>query len=340
MKEIVSPLLEWYQENKRSLPWRQDKNPYHVWISEIMLQQTRIEAVKGYYQRFMNALPTIADLSRVNDETLLKLWEGLGYYNRAHNLKKAAIKIMKDYQGIFPEKYEDILSLPGIGKYTAGAISSICFHAKEVAIDGNVMRVYDRLQNKDLNVTDEKEKQKVAEILKKILPENSGDFNEGIMELGETICLPNAMPRCSICPLSNLCLAHRHHTELEIPRKIVKKEKQQEKMTVFLMVCDGKIAIHKRTNGVLKGLWEFPNIEGYIAKKDFPLYISHIIDIRTATTNTHVFTHKVWKMKGYIVRVSQMDQHYLWKSLEEIDENYAIPTAFGPFLNYLRESQK
>lgn len=157
MKKIVEPLLMWYQENKRELPWRKDKAPYHVWISEIMLQQTRIEAVKGYYERFMKRLPTIDDLSRIEEDELLKLWEGLGYYNRARNLKKTATIVMDTYQGKFPSDYEQIKALPGIGEYTAGAISSICFHKKEVAIDGNVMRVYARLSNQDIDVTDIKQ---------------------------------------------------------------------------------------------------------------------------------------------------------------------------------------
>jgi len=158
MKKIVEPLLNWYLENKRELPWRKDKNPYHVWISEIMLQQTRIEAVKGYYEIFMKRLPTIESLSKVEEDELLKLWEGLGYYNRARNLKKAAIKIMDEYNGIFPSEYEEILKLPGIGEYTAGAISSISFNKKEVAIDGNVMRVYARVMNEDIDVSDLKVK--------------------------------------------------------------------------------------------------------------------------------------------------------------------------------------
>ena len=202
MKKIVSPLLEWYSKNKRELPWRKDKDPYHVWISEIMLQQTRIEAVKEYYKRFMDKVPTIEDLSKIEEDELLKLWEGLGYYNRARNLKKAAVEIMEKYQGKFPSQYEEILTLPGIGEYTAGAISSICFQKKEVAVDGNVMRVYARVCKQDIDVTDSKVKKEVGEEIRKILPDTPGDFNEAIMELGETICLPNAIPKCMECPLS------------------------------------------------------------------------------------------------------------------------------------------
>ena len=211
MERIVEPLLEWYRRNKRDLPWRKDQNPYHVWISEIMLQQTRIEAVKEYYKRFIKRIPNIRALSQIDEDELLKLWEGLGYYSRARNLKKAAMTIEQEYGGIFPEEYDDIKKLSGIGEYTAGAISSICFDKKEVAIDGNVMRVYARVENEDIDVSDLKIKKKIGEKIKKILPSKPGDFNEGIMELGETICLPNAIPKCEICPLKELCKAHQNH---------------------------------------------------------------------------------------------------------------------------------
>ena len=200
MKKIVEPLLEWYKENKRSLPWREDKDPYHVWVSEIMLQQTRIEAVIEYYKRFMKRIPDIKRLSLIDEDELLKLWEGLGYYSRARNLKKAAISIVDQYNGIFPCTYEEIKALPGIGDYTAGAISSISFSLKEVAIDGNVLRVYSRINNLDIDVSDLKVKKEVGYQIKKILPSNSGDFNQGIMELGETICLQNGTPKCMECP--------------------------------------------------------------------------------------------------------------------------------------------
>ena len=335
MEKIVEPLLTWYLENKRELPWRKDKNPYHIWISEIMLQQTRIEAVKGYYEVFMKRLSTIESLSKIEEDELLKLWEGLGYYNRARNLKKAAIKIMEEYDGKFPEDYEEILNLPGIGEYTAGAISSISFQKKEVAIDGNVMRVYARVMNADIDVSDLKVKRKIGNEIKKILPPQSGDFNEGIMELGETICLPNAIPKCEICPLSKYCLAHQNHQEECIPRKVIKKEKKEEEYTVFILRYQDKIALHKRKSGLLKNMWEFPNVEGILKKSDVLKLFPTVKRLEKGITNTHIFTHKKWFMKSYVLEVSCLLNDYVWASLDEIKENYAIPTAFMPFLDYM-----
>lgn len=340
MEKIVEPLLKWYLENKRELPWRKDKNPYHVWISEIMLQQTRIEAVKGYYDRFMKALPTIESLSKIEEDELLKLWEGLGYYNRARNLKKAAIQMMEEYDGKFPSTYEEILKLPGIGEYTAGAISSISFNQKEVAIDGNVMRVYARIMNEDIDVSDLKIKKEIGTKIKKILPPQSGDFNEGIMELGETVCLPNAIPKCEICPLSKVCLAHQNHTETSIPRKVVKKEKQEEYYTVLLLFYQHKIALRKRKSGLLKNMWEFLNVEGNLKKSDILKMLPNSKKIEKGIKSTHIFTHKKWYMTSFLVELDSLLDDYVWVSLEEIKKGYAIPTAFMPFMKYLEDRLK
>ena len=183
MKKIVIPLLEWYQENKRDLPWRMEKDPYYVWISEVMLQQTRIETVIPYFKRFIGELPTVHDLAIVDDDKLLKYWEGLGYYNRARNLKKAAIKIVSQYNGEFPQTFEDICSLPGIGEYTAGAIASIAYDEPVPAVDGNVLRVVSRVVASKKDVLEAKTKKEFTEKLQKIMPKQAGDFNEGLMEL-------------------------------------------------------------------------------------------------------------------------------------------------------------
>lgn len=342
MERIVEPLLEWYRRNKRDLPWRKDQNPYHVWISEIMLQQTRIEAVKEYYKRFIKRIPNIRALSQIDEDELLKLWEGLGYYSRARNLKKAAMTIEQEYGGIFPEEYDDIKKLSGIGEYTAGAISSICFDKKEVAIDGNVMRVYARVENEDIDVSDLKIKKKIGEKIKKILPSKPGDFNEGIMELGETICLPNAIPKCEICPLKELCKAHQNHCEIELPRKVKKKEQPEEFYTVFLLLYDGKIAIHKRSTGLLKNMWEFPNLDGLLTQNEALKWIGEdniISSIQEGIENTHIFTHKKWKMKSYVVRLKKKKKEYTWVSFAELTKDYALPTAFMPFLKYAMQQK-
>lgn len=333
--EIIEPLLQWYKNNKRILPWRLDKDPYHVWISEIMLQQTRIEAVKEYYKRFMQELPTIQDLAEISEDQLLKLWQGLGYYNRARNLQKSAKIIMSDYHGVFPNQYEQILSLPGIGEYTAGAIGSICFSLKRPAIDGNVLRVMMRLQNCYDNIDSVMTRNKVKQQLLDIMPENSGDFNEAIMELGETICLPNTMPKCDICPLSSFCHANKNSTQLNIPIKEDKKLKKIENYTVLLFIDKNKVAIMKRQeNGLLHNLWQFPTMEKINSKKELIDWLNkHKIEIDKIVLGNnykHVFTHKIWDNQIYIVYVKNSISQYTWVTLEQLEKEFAIPTAFMP----------
>ena len=201
--EIPKPLLKWYDENRRILPWREEPTPYRVWVSEIMLQQTRVEAVKPYFERFMKALPDIQALAEAEEETLLKLWEGLGYYNRVRNLQKAAIQIMEDYGGQMPLDYEELLKLKGIGSYTAGAVSSIAGGRAVPAVDGNVLRVVSRVREDERLITDAKVKAAVEEDLKKVMPiDRPGDFNQAMMEIGACVCIPNGAPHCEECPLS------------------------------------------------------------------------------------------------------------------------------------------
>lgn len=334
-------LLNWYQKNKRDLPWRKDQNPYHVWISEIMLQQTRIEAVIGYYDRFIKRLPSIQDLAQINDDELLKLWEGLGYYTRARNLKKAAIMIMEEYDGIFPNTFEQIMSLPGIGEYTASAIGSICFSLKEVTIDGNVLRVYMRLQNCYDNVDDLKIRRKVRNELQKIMPEEAGDFNQALMELGETICLPNGIPKCSECPLKNFCKSYQNDTYLELPIKNKKKDKKEEKYTILLFYYKSQFVLEKRKeSGLLQNLWQFPNIQGHLTKKQLENYLKEnkikFLKVKKSVSYTHIFTHKRWNMISYIVELDKNDYNMNWNDLKTLKER-AIPTAFMPFLKELKE---
>lgn len=341
MENAVNDLLIWYQKNKRNLPWRKDKNPYHVWISEIMLQQTRIEAVIDYYDRFIKKLPSIQALSEVNEDELLKLWEGLGYYTRARNLKKAAIMIMNDYQGNFPSTFEQIKSLPGIGEYTASAIGSICFSLKEVTIDGNVLRVYMRLQNCYDNVDDLKIRKKVRNELHDIMPKDTGSFNQALMELGETICLPNGMPKCKECPLKNFCKSYDAETYLELPIKNKKKEKKQEKYTVLLFYYKNQFVLEKRKEeGLLQNLWQFPNLENHYSKEQLKNYLLEkkikFSKIRKGVSYTHVFTHKKWNMISYMVELDKNDYNMNWNDLEDLKEK-AIPTVFMPFLKELKE---
>lgn len=261
LEQIVKPIVKWYQEQEKILPWKQDKEPYHIWISEIMLQQTRIEAVKKYYTRFMKELPTIQHLAKVSDEKLLKLWEGLGYYNRAKNLKKAAIQIEEKYKGQMPTSYAELLNLSGIGEYTAGAIASISYQEKVPAVDGNVLRVVSRVLASKDDVLSLETKKGITKKLLGIMPDESGDFNEGLMELGEKICLPNTIPLCEKCPIQQFCIANKEKLTNEIPVRIKKQKRKVEKRTVFIVKYKDEIAIRKREKtGILANLYEFPNV--------------------------------------------------------------------------------
>ena len=261
LKQIVEPIVKWYQDQEKTLPWKQDKEPYHIWVSEIMLQQTRIEAVKKYYTRFMKELPTIQDLANIPEEKLLKLWEGLGYYSRARNLKKAAIQIEQEYNGKIPTNYTELLKLSGIGEYTAGAIASISYKEKVPAVDGNVLRVVSRAIASKEDVLLPETKRKVTKKLLEIMPDEPGDFNEGLMELGEKICLPNTVPLCEKCPIQEFCIANKENLTNEIPVRVKKQKRKIENKTVFILKYKNEIAIRKREEtGILANLYEFPNV--------------------------------------------------------------------------------
>ena len=336
LSQLPDVLLPWYRQQKRDLPWRQDKEPYHVWLSEIMLQQTRVEAVKGYYTRFLQALPTVGDLAACDDETLHKLWEGLGYYSRVRNLKKAAVQIMELHSGIFPEEYEKIRALPGIGDYTAGAISSICFDQPRAAVDGNVLRVISRLTENDTPIDLPARKREVTEALEAIYPPQAGEFTQALMELGATLCGPNWAPRCESCPCSHFCGGARHGTAERFPVKLPKREKRVEERTVFILSCDGKLALEKRPDrGLLAGLWQFPNVSGHLDAAQAleavermglrPREITKIIERK------HIFTHIIWKMRGIYLEIAEETGDFCWLTAAQIDAQAALPTAFRQF---------
>lgn len=254
LEQIVEPLLIWYEKNKRSLPWRDESTPYHVWISEIMLQQTRVEAVKGYYARFIEALPEIKDLAECPEERLLKLWEGLGYYNRVKNMQKAAREVMEFYDGKLPADYEKLLSLSGIGSYTAGAVASIAYGISKPAVDGNVLRVITRITENPSDILKQSTKREMEKNLEKIMPVHApGAFNQSLMELGATVCVPNGMAKCECCPVAEFCMARAHDTVLEYPKKAAKKPRKIEEKTVLIIqngprICHTK-ASRKRAFG-------------------------------------------------------------------------------------------
>ncbi len=329
-------LLPWFYANKRDLPWRQDREPYHIWLSEIMLQQTRVEAVKGYYNRFLENLPTVQALAEAEDDRLNKLWEGLGYYSRVRNLKKAANVIMQAHNGQFPESYEEIRSLPGIGDYTAGAICSIAFEQKTPAVDGNVLRVFSRLTDDDTPIDQPAMKKKASSALQAIYPENAGDFTQALMELGATVCGPNRKPDCKNCPCRQICIGFQNGTAENLPVKSSKKDRRQENMTVFILCCDGQFALEKRGNsGLLAGLWQFPNTPEFLTPEQAIDFLEKrnimVKDIVRQSDKKQIFTHIQWNMRGYYMTVSRCGGNYDWFTEKQINGNAALPTAFRQF---------
>ena len=342
-KKIVSPLLFWYGRAARVLPWRDHPEPYRVWVSEIRLQQTRVEAVKPYFERFLAALPTVSDLARAPEEQLLKLWEGLGYYSRARNLQKAARIMAERYGGEVPASYEELLALPGIGEYTAGAISSIAFGIPVPAVDGNVLRVVSRLSADDSDIGNPALKKDVAARLRRILPEGrAGDFNQAMMELGATVCLPNGAPLCGECPLSSLCLARSEGLTDRLPVKAAKKARVSEDLTVFLIACGGRAALRRRPEkGLLAGLWELPNVPGKLGEKQAKELLEKwgvpAREMKPLPGAKHIFTHREWHMTAWAVRTGRADEGMTWASRRELEESYPLPYAFKAFFRPLKE---
>lgn len=343
LDEIEEPLLAWYDKGHRILPWREDPTPYHVWVSEIMLQQTRVEAVKPYYDRFMAMLPDIQSLAYAEEEVLLKLWEGLGYYNRVRNLNKAAQLVVEKYDGRMPDTYEELLKLPGIGSYTAGAIASIAYGRKAPAVDGNVLRVLSRLQSDGRDIMQQSVKKQVeAELLAAMSDKRPGDCNQALMELGATICLPNGMPKCEKCPWETVCLAHREGRGLEFPVKSAKKKRVIEEKTVLLIRDENKAALQKRpSKGLLAGMYEFPWLEGRLTMEEVLARIKEaglsVLHIKQVGESKHIFTHKEWHMTGYAIRVDELSggkgpENYLYVERKEAKERYPIPSAYAYYL--------
>ncbi len=330
-------LLPWYETHRRDLPWRADREPYHVWLSEIMLQQTRVEAVKGYYARFLAALPTIPALAEAPAEQLNKLWEGLGYYSRVRNLQKAAQQIMTLHGGQFPNTYADIRALTGVGDYTAGAIGSICFELPTPAVDGNVLRVASRLTADASPINRHAVKKDLSARLAAVYPQGRcGDFTQALMELGATACGPNGMPQCGVCPLSGICLAHAQGMEARLPVKDSKKPRRQEDMTVFLLRCRGQWAIQKRpAKGLLAGLWEFPHVPGTLeldgALTQLETWGLRPTEVERSSDKVHIFTHIQWNMRGWYFQCAEPAGPFQWVGEDQLDSLYALPTAFRMF---------
>ena len=335
---IVEPLLTWYRANKRDLPWRKNPTPYRVWVSEIMLQQTRVEAVKEYYVRFMSALPTVEDLAACEEEKLLKLWEGLGYYSRARNLQKAAKQIVREYDGDFPKDLSSLQTLAGIGSYTAGAIASIAFGARAAAVDGNVLRVVGRLAENPTPISNVEYRKRLENQLTAAYPNmgrDSADFTQSLFELGALVCKPKT-PDCKNCPLQKQCKAYQNGTQTLYPVQAEKREKRKENVYVFLIETDEGFCLRKRESGVLKGMHEFPShvcFDGESAQSVLNEWGVYAFTEKKRKNYRHVFTHIIWDITCVWVRVESapFDAY----ALDEIEESISLPTAFAKCLDIL-----
>lgn len=349
LDRIAKPLLDWYDGGRRVLPWREDPKPYYVWLSEIMLQQTRVEAVKPYFDRFITKVPDIAALAALEEDKLVKLWEGLGYYNRVRNLQRAAQMIIKEYEGNMPSDYTQLLKLPGIGSYTAGAIASIAFGKPVPAVDGNVLRVLSRLRTDGEDILSQKTKSRVEEELAAVIPEDRpGDFNQALMELGAMVCIPNGEPKCRECPWYAFCEARITNKTSEFPKKKSKKARTIEEKTVLVIKDEDKAAFHRRPDkGLLAGMYEFPMMEGHRTKEEVLEYLKEInlkvLHIQPIGEAKHIFSHKEWHMTGYAIRVDELERpnskntgvEWLFIDRKEAREKYPIPSAYAAYTDYL-----
>ena len=343
LREAVEPVIQWYRENHRDLPWRNTRDPYRIWVSEIMLQQTRVEAVKRYYERFLSELPTVKELAEVPEDRLMKLWEGLGYYNRVRNMQKAARQVMEEYQGEFPHTYDTIRSLAGIGNYTAGAVSSFAFGIPKPAVDGNVLRVLSRILASEEDIMKACVRSWMERAVEEVIPEqNASDFNQGLIELGALICVPNGDPRCRECPAAGLCLAREKGIQTRLPVKAKAKARRIEKRTVLIFRDARGVAIRKRpSRGLLAGLYELPNVEGHLTGRQAADYGKSIglmpVRVRKLEEAKHIFSHVEWHMIGYEMLVDELEKscgaEMIFAKKEELETVYSIPSAFESYMN-------
>lgn len=351
---MTEPLLKWYEEHKRELPWRSSPTAYHVWVSEIMLQQTRVEAVKEYYRRFLDRLPTIHDLAVADEEVLLKLWEGLGYYNRVRNMQKAAQTVVQQYDGTLPADYEELLKLAGIGSYTAGAVASIAYGIPRPAVDGNVLRVIMRVLECSDDIMKQSVKRAVEDVLTRIMPaDRPGAYNQALMELGAMVCVPNGAPHCAECPVKNVCSSRRHGTAMDFPYKTPKKQRRIEERTVFVIQDADCAVLHRRgAKGLLAGLYELPNVEGCLDEQQTLEWVGkegfQAVHIERLPQAKHIFSHIEWRMQAYRIKVCDMGEEssdamlrsrkeagWLVVRQDRIAQEVPIPAAFSSYMDYV-----
>ena len=339
-------LAAWFAENARSFPWREERTPYKVLVSETMLQQTRIETVLRYYGRFMAAFPTVRDLAAAPSDLVMKHWEGLGYYSRARYLKEAAERCTEEYGGELPERFDELRKLPGIGDYSAGAIASLCHDEPVPAVDGNVLRVLARFFGDGRDVRLPEVRKEAAEIIREVLGCGEGcavspsAFNEGLMELGETLCAPKGRPQCDSCPLKTACRAHAEGREEELPYRSADAARSIEEKTVWVFLCGGRIALEKRPDeGMLRGLYGFPMTEGKLAEDGVEAALAArgiaAVNVCPLGTAKHVFTHREWHMTGYLVETEKCVPGLIYVTAGELADRYALPSAFRTYRNKL-----
>lgn len=349
LQELTEPLLAWYEENKRELPWRSVPTPYRVWVSEIMLQQTRVEAVKPFFERFLSRLPDVADLAECPEDELLKLWEGLGYYNRVRNMQKAARQVMELHGGVLPADYEALLKLQGIGSYTAGAIASIAYGIPVPAVDGNVLRILTRVGADDTDIMKPAFRKQVETQLRTYMEsdefdsDHSGAYNQALMELGATVCVPNGAPHCEKCPWQEVCQARKQNRIMELPVKSKAKERRIEEKTILVIRDGSRVAIKKRpAKGLLAGLYELPNVAGTLSQEQVLTSVKEMglspIRIQKLEPAKHIFSHVEWHMSGYAILVEEVEANVnelLFVEAWDSQERYAIPAAFAAYAGYM-----
>lgn len=342
---FVLPLLVWYDTCARDLPWRREPLPYRVWVSEIMLQQTRVEAALPYFERFMKALPTLEDLADASMDELYKLWEGLGYYSRVRNLQRTAQMILQEYDGHFPLSLQEMKRLPGIGDYTAGAILSIAFSMPVPAVDGNVLRVLSRITMYDQIISHPSSRKVFSKLVERILPcDRPGDFNQAMMDLGADICRPVGEPLCDQCPVRTACAAFSKGCTSEFPIKEPKKKRRIEERTVLVILSSQGVFLRQRPKaGLLANMWEYPNFDGKFSKEQIRALFPEDAEISALADSCHIFTHVEWKMTGYLIRLPSSTNAASYNFPEQMDgvwsspEQHALPSAFKSYTELLRQ---
>ncbi len=358
-QEEIIALIGWYRENRRTLPWRDTGNPYDVWLSEIMLQQTRVEFVKERFIRFREALPDIASLSAVSEDDLMKLWEGMGYYSRARNLKKCAQVLMSQYSGALPADYNALLELPGIGPYTAGAIASIAYGIPVPAVDGNVLRVFARLMGDSRDIRGTEIRNDISACITTFLQEEGTrrsvtdplfipNFTQAWMELGALVCVPNGEPHCTDCPLKDTCTAHLNNETDIFPFRSALKARTVAERTIVVIRDGSRFLLRKRPeNGLLAGLYEFPGYEGTLERNELiktlnqegltPLHIKRLPDSK------HIFSHVEWNMSAYEVQIENVETVPMENSVlltkKEL-QRFAVPSAFKAYKEFYALDEK